>query len=230
MAEMAWRSLRAASRFLVRRLDLRVEGAESIPPSGPTIIAARHFHHLYDGCVILAQVPRPVLILVALDWVRSRPGRFVLERACRAVRWPVVLRRDGPTAVDHVDAARAFRRAARETISLLRAGRVVLVFPEGYPNVDPGFTPKPDEAAFLPFRPGVVRLATLAAEQGIRVPIVPAGFWYRRGNRWQVVLRFGEPLTLDQRSQEEDVLRQIETRVRCLSAPPPGEFRPGGTD
>jgi 1-acyl-sn-glycerol-3-phosphate acyltransferase len=223
MADMAWRSLRATSRILVqRKLDLCVEGTEMIPPRGPVIIAARHFHHLYDGCAMLATMPRPVHILVALDWVGSRPGRILMKKACDAASWPVVLRRDGATAVDDIKAARALRQATIDTMALLEDGRIILVFPEGYPNIDPGFTPKPDESAFLPFQPGVVRLASLAAQRGMRVPIVPAGFSYQRGNRWTVALRFGEPLTVEHRGQEAAILDEIEARVRSLSAPDPG--------
>jgi putative membrane protein len=220
MADMAWRSLRAASQAVVNlRLDLRVEGSELLPPAGPVLIAARHFHHLYDGCALLATVPRPLHVLVALDWVHNRAGRRLMERACRAAAWPVVLRRDGPTAVGPSAAATALRRASRETLALLEDGRVVVVFPEGYPNVDPGFTPKPDESAFLPFQPGFVHLATLAAERGLRVPIVPAGFAYERGSRWRVVLRFGEPCCVERRNQAEAIRREIEARVRSLSVP-----------
>lgn len=223
MADMAWRSLRAASRAIVRRgLDLRVEGAELVPRHGPAIIAARHFHHLYDGCAILAVTPRPVHILVALDWVPSRLGRIAMEGACNAASWPVVLRPGGPAAVDAHQAARAFRQAADASLALLSAGRLLLVFPEGYPTIDPGYTPKTDEAMFLPFEPGVVRLATLAAKRGLSVPIVPVGFAYRRGDRWQATLRFGEPLTLERRDQERSILCELETRVRELSARPPG--------
>jgi putative membrane protein len=222
MADMAWRSMRAASRVLVKRkLDLRVEGAAHLPPRGPVIIAARHFHHLYDGCAMLATVPRPVHILVGLDWVDSRPGRIVMEKACAAASWPVVLRRTDATPVDDLQAARALRRALNESLALLQAGHVLLVFPEAYPNIDPGFTPKHDESAFLPFQPGIVRLALLAAQRGMHVPIVPAGFSYQRGNRWDVTLRFGEPLTIEHRSQEAAILDEIETRVRSLSAPDP---------
>jgi putative membrane protein len=219
MSDLPWRSLRAVSKLVVgRKLDLRVEGMDNLPTSGSAIVAARHFHHFYDGCALLATVPRPLHILVALDWVRNRPGRLAMERACCAAAWPVVFRRDSETAVDETDAARALRRAAAATLDLLAAGRLVLIFPEGYPNIDPGFTRKTDEAAFLPFQPGFVRLAALAARRGLRVPIVPAGFSYRFDQRWQATLRFGEPVIVEHRSQEEAVLGEVESRVRCLSA------------
>ncbi|MEX2314824.1 MAG: carotenoid biosynthesis protein, partial [Thermomicrobiales bacterium] len=78
-----------------RGMDLRVEGAQSLPETGPVLIAARHFHHLNDGCAIIATAGRPVHILVALDWVKGGAGRTLMERACRMAGWPVVLRDDG---------------------------------------------------------------------------------------------------------------------------------------
>ena len=66
--------------------------------------------------------------------------------------------------------------ATRECVGLLRGGQVLLVFPEGYPNIDPSFTPKLDDGAFLPFEPGFLRFVALAEQDGItRVPIVPVG-------------------------------------------------------
>jgi putative membrane protein len=218
MSDMPWRSLRAASKLVVKRqVDLQVEGLEQIPASGPAIVAARHFHHLYDGAILLAVVPRPVHILVALDWVQNGAARVGMDKACRAASWPVVMRRDGQHEVEPGVVARTLRQAIRETMTLLEDGRVVLVFPEAFPNIDPGYTPKTDEAGFLPFRPGLVRMATLAAARGIRVPIVPAGFGYERGKKWRVKLGFGEPVWVERRGDEGEALRVIEGRVRELS-------------
>jgi 1-acyl-sn-glycerol-3-phosphate acyltransferase len=214
---MAWRALRGASKLVAsRRLDVHVEGAEFIPPIGPAIIAARHYHHLYDGCVLLATLPRPMHILVALDWASNPIDRFVMGRACRAADWPILLRTDGPTPPSAQDAAAALRVAARGTIDLLRDGRLVVVFPEAYPNIDPRYTPKPDESAFLPFHPGVVRFTAMAARLGFVVPIIPAGFSYEKGRRWRVSLRFGAPITVDREIDERVVLTDIEAQVRRL--------------
>ena len=223
MPDVAWRFLKTAGGVLLRRnVDLHVEGADLVPRKGPAIIAARHFHHLYDGCAILATIPRPVHILVGLDWVRNPAGRIVMERACKAAAWPMIYRQDGPSPRDDREATRALRHAMGDSLDLFRAGHILLVFPEGYPNIDPGYTPKADEDAFLPFQPGVVRLATLAAANGIHVPIVPAGFAYERSDRWRATLRFGEPLTIENRAQAPAALYDLERRVIALSHPASG--------
>ena len=52
-SRLAWVSLRAVCRAAMSGVDLRVEGLEHLPASGPAIIAARHYHHFYDGAALL---------------------------------------------------------------------------------------------------------------------------------------------------------------------------------
>lgn len=227
--DMTWRSMRAAGKLLVgRRLDLTVDGLENLPPAGPVIIAARHFHHLYDGCALLATVPRPLSILVALDWVKRPAGKRAMTALCRAADWPIVQRRDRVQANAQGIVARGLRAATEESLTLLGDGSVLVVFPEGYPNIDPGYTPKADRDAFLPFEPGFARLAAIAARRGMTVPVVPAGFAYLPGDRWRVHLAFGEPVTIHGRGAEAALVEATESAVRRLSAPP-AAWRVGAT-
>ncbi len=240
MPAMAWRSLRLLCRRAIdRNVDLLVEGLEHVPSEGPVVIAARHFHHLYDGCAIGLTVPRHVHVLVAMDWLTRPAGRALMARACRSARFPVVLRPAAATyrselrddlvrrAAYTEATARQLRRAVRESVKLLRDGHVLLVFPEGYPNVDPGFTPKPDDDAFLPFEPGFVRLVAMAQQDGTtRVPIVPTGLVYTRGARWNLTLRFDPPRWLEAGADRDLFLAEVETRVRALSNAPARKPRP----
>lgn len=226
LTPLARLAIRAWSRAIVaRRLELEVEGLEHIPPSGPALIACRHFHHLYDGCALLASAPRPLVPLVALDWVRGPCGRRLMEWACAAARWPVVLRADGligagAGAYRAEEARRYLRRGVADAIALLHAGHLLAIFPEGYPNIDPGFTPRRPGETSLPFRPGFARIAELAERGGHeRVPIVPAGMAYERGARWRVALRFGAPLLRADWLDRATLVRAVEKRVHDLSAP-----------
>lgn len=208
---------------VARDLDLTVEGLEHLPASGPVLIASRHYHHLYDGFALLARLPRSPHLLVGLDWVPSGFSRRLMETACHVARWPVVLRGDRPRfagarAHRESDARRYLRRALTLGASLLRDGELLVVFPEGYPNVDPVFTPKQGDDDFLPFRDGYLKIVELAQRRGSPpVAVIPAGFTYIRGTRWRVTLRLGPPDYLAGRDDTARLARAIEEQVRALS-------------
>ena len=225
--------IRAGAGFLsARRLDVTVEGRANVPETGPVLIVARHFHHLDDGAILLSALPRPAHLVVALDWARGRWVRRGMEWACAAARWPVVLRADGPALMDGTsayrpaDTGRYLRRALHDATTLLRAGRLLVIFPEAYPNVDPDVTMERREDDFLPFRPGFLTLAEVAQrDRRTRVAIVPAGFVYARARRgggareWRVTLRLEAPRYLDARADHATLARAIEDDVHALSAP-----------
>jgi len=197
--------------------SVRVEGLENIPPAGPVMLVARHFHHLLDGAVLVRYLPRPVHIVVGLDWAADANQRAWMERACRAVQWPIVLRprtlgeRAG-YARDEL--ARYLRTGVRDTVTLLRAGRVVVAFPEGYPNVDPTFARKSDNAAFLPFERGYERMIALAERDGkTRVAVVPLGFHYTRGQRWSITARIGPARFNPTNAEVEAAVHALSTEV-----------------
>jgi putative membrane protein len=167
------------------------------------VLAARHYHHLLDGAVIVRHLGRPVHIVVGLDWAGDTRQRRIMERACAWARYPVILRpatagTAGGYAADEV--RRYLRSGLRDATALLRDGRVVLVFPEGYPVVDPtasGATPRARDAdGMLPFAAGFRTIAAAAWRAGARdVAIVPVGLRYEpRGTRWRITARFGAPL------------------------------------
>lgn len=216
------RGLRTYARWWLPRhvADAAIEGLENLPQSGPVLIAARHYHHLIDGAVLLARLPRPVHIIVALDWVRNRSQRRRMERACRWARWPVIVRPPAArvsAAYRGRDGARVLRSGVRDALALLREGRVVVIFPEGYPAVDlpahAAGTPKRDDAGFLPFASGFRTIAARAArETATEVPIVPMGFGYTQTPAgWSVRARLGAPLPANA------AVATVERAVRDLS-------------
>ena len=211
-----------------RRLELRIEGLENVPETGAVMLAARHFHHFWDGAIFAATFSRPIHIVVGLDWAHG-PGRRAMAALCRAAGFPMVLRTDGARAgsgqVGANDARRYLRQATEETVTLLRTGELVIVFPEGYPTIDPHETRKPDRDQFLPFQAGFVHFVAQAQRDGrTRVPIVPVGLAYEpldlRESRWRVAVRFGEPILLAQNQDRSALVREIEARVQTLSSAP----------
>ncbi len=216
--------MRTLGRSIVAaRIDLRVEGRDRVPRRGACLIVARHFHHLYDGAALVAAIPRPVHVLVALDWVRGRPGRVAMEALCRAAGWPVVLRRDAFSenrasayrpAERRLYLVRAFAQAQR----LLGTGQVLAIFPEGYPAIDPVLRRK-DETAWLPFRAGFATIAERAVRAGTPLSLVPAGFRYEGAGRRRprVVLRFGAAIPVEPGFARNRIVDEAESAARELS-------------
>jgi 1-acyl-sn-glycerol-3-phosphate acyltransferase len=211
------------------RLELQVEGREHFPAQGPVLVAARHYHHLYDGCVLLAAAPRALRLVVALDWVSGPWGRRGMEALCGLAEWPVLLRTEMlhhyAGAFRPKDGQRYVRRGIRQAVRLLAEGQAVAIFPEAYPAVDPRPGPR-GGAEFLPFRSGFAVLAALASRRlQTPVPVLPAGLAYE-GRR--VRLAFGPPVLAATSGAESELVRRTECEVRCLSGGPSKSALSGG--
>jgi 1-acyl-sn-glycerol-3-phosphate acyltransferase len=213
-----------------RKIRLVVEGLENVPRTGPVLIAARHFHHLYDGCILMKAIPRRLHIFVALDWVRKRWLRSFMEVACYIVDWPIVLRSEqlhassaqhskSPSRAYTLDDARIYiRHAMKDSVRILRDGEALVVFPEAYPDIDPRNTPRVENHASLPFRQGFARLVEMVEkDEHTRVAIVPAGLSYVQNGRWNVTLRFGPALSRSDYIDATHLVQDVEKRVRELS-------------
>jgi 1-acyl-sn-glycerol-3-phosphate acyltransferase len=211
------------------RLQLEVKGLPHIPKHGPVLLVVRHYHHLFDGVALLLSIPRPIHILMTLDWVRSGYVHQLMKLATTMARWPVVLRRDALRALDNsgrgqknaftnADIKRYQRRALRDSVELLRQERVLVLFPEGYPGIDPHYTPKTRPEEFLSFRSGFATIAAAAEKRlGARVPIVPSGLCYTKDSRWTAPLNIGEAFYLEDFASRQLLVRYTEQRVAELS-------------
>jgi uncharacterized membrane protein len=213
-----------------RKVKLEVEGLENVPRTGPVLIVARHFHHLYDGCVLMRAVPRRLHIFVALDWVQKRWLRSVMEWACTMADWPIVLRAEQlseNTAQHSKTASSAYsfketllylRHATEDSLRLLRNGEVLVVFPEAYPDIEPHSATMDETRTLLPFRPGFARLVEMAErDERTKIAIVPAGLSYVQNGRWHVTLRFGPALSRSNYNDNVHLVQDVEKRVRELS-------------
>jgi 1-acyl-sn-glycerol-3-phosphate acyltransferase len=223
------KSMRLIARGLAaRRLETVASGLEHIPAHGPTLIAARHYHHLFDGLALFAAIPRPIHIVVTLDWAQNKPTKIFFAAINRLARWPTLLRGDAllrrvdgrQSLFSESDVLRYQREAMRQSVDLLVEGRLLVIFPEGYPNIDPVYTPKTALDEFLPFKPGFLTIAA-AVEKRLRrsLPIVPAGFHYERGKSWVAHVTFGAPLHRRDFLSGRLLLADVERRVKGLSSP-----------
>lgn len=210
---------------LVRYMNLRVEGVANLPKRSAALIAARHYHHAYDGSALVMGLPRQPHLFVAIDWAESAFQRRVMEAACRLAEWPAAIRTESFACDEAVGAfeRREAQRYVREAISfgakLLARGEWLALFPEGFPTIDPAGSRKTHDDEYLPFRPGLLAIATQAERLGAPpVPIVPAGLAYApAGTRTNVTLRLGEPLYFRSGERRAPFLAELRERVRELS-------------
>lgn len=134
-------------RFLHERYwRVEVTGARNVPPDGPVVLVSNHSGAVpFDGAMICTTVETHC----------NRPLRFLYDRFVEML---------GPVAAFYrkVGGVVAERDAALE---LLRAGEMVLLFPEGVPGVAKPFA---DRYRLRPFSAGFARLAL-----SLDVPVVP---------------------------------------------------------
>jgi 1-acyl-sn-glycerol-3-phosphate acyltransferase len=170
--------------FNIAFFKRRWRNVDAIPAEGPAIVAANHVS--YVDPVILAhfvwgaaRVPRylakaSLFKIPVVGWVLAKSGQIPVERGSR-------------------DAATSLEAAAEA----LRAGEVVVVYPEGTVTRDPDFWP-------MSAKTGLARLALLVPE----VKVIPVGQWgaqnavdvyhkrYRPFPRKTVTISAGPPVDL----------------------------------
>lgn len=224
---MSHLTIRKGSKLLLKKhVSYQVRGLEHVPGHGSVLFVARHYHHLYDGCLLLSLVPRTLHILIALDWIQRPFQRVLMETACALARWPVVLRGERLRADAHLpesayqasEQRRYLRRATELSIQLLRRGEALVIFPEAYPVLDPAPSSRDEHQEFLPFRAGFERLISLAERDGwTQVAVVPVGLHYLHQKHWKAIVRFGQALFLRDFPNARLLMQAVEQQVQALS-------------
>ena len=205
---LAYRFVRAMIRLLLwlfyRRID--VVGRERIPESGGVIIAANHHSSLVDAMLIIATVPRAVTVLANAPLFRHP----LIGPPLRMIGAVPVHRR-----AEAGDDPRKNEEMFASAIAALRAGRVILIFPEGRTQPQP---------ILLPLRTGAARLA-LGAERApggaSRVTLLPVGMVFHDPGTFRsasVQITIGTPvatpdLVASHRDPPEDAVRAITSRL-----------------
>jgi 1-acyl-sn-glycerol-3-phosphate acyltransferase len=157
-----------------RRWDLHVHGSEHVPSTGPVILAPNHVGW-FDGPLLVAVAPRPVHAMVKMEEFVGKSGRLLAGV--------------GQIPLDrfNVDVG-----AVKSAVRLLRADRVVAIYPEGARGAgDAQFVKR--GWAYLAMVTGapVVPVATF----GTRLPGESVDSRPPAGRRLDVF--FGEPVPVD---------------------------------
>jgi 1-acyl-sn-glycerol-3-phosphate acyltransferase len=123
---------------------LRLRGRERLPQHGGYVLAPSH---------------RSMMDIPFAGWLTRRRLRYMGKQSLfdvPALGWLFTILGGFPVQRDGTD-----RRALRESIAMLRAGEILLVYPEGTRQHGPKIQPLQPGAAYLALRAGV--------------PIVPVG-------------------------------------------------------
>jgi cytidylate kinase len=174
-------------RFLVRLLArtylagglLRVSGLEHVPRSGPLVVCANHASTV-DPPLVPAFLPRPDSWSMAKAELLTRPGfgAWVLRHYHA---FPVVR---------HTPDRRALRRAAE----ILRAGGVLVLYPEGT---------RVESGGLREAEPGAGFIARTTGAPVLPVTLTGTRECFPKGNRMprrvRVEIRYGPPLRIRER-------------------------------
>jgi len=174
-----WRLGGALARMFLRGAGIPfvVRGAERIPP-GPVVVTPNHTSYL-DAVVLVAALSPRVYAFVAKREFESNPLMRVLLEGFGAV---FVERFDVQKSAEHAD----------QLVAAARAGRSLVIFPEGTLTRNTGL---------MPFRAGAFQAAAQAgvpvlpvALRGVR-SVLRDGTWYAR--RAPVAVTIGEAVAPD---------------------------------
>lgn len=139
------RIMRPSFRAMFRLLGkVKLQGFEHIPEQGAYVVAINHIS-LFEVPFMAAFWPRPMEIIGAAD-VWRRPGQSLIARLYYGIK---------------VNRSAFDRRVFQETMKVLRAGRPLMIAPEGGRTHDPGL---------VRGKPGIAYIVDKA-----RVPVIPVG-------------------------------------------------------
>lgn len=185
---------RVAGRVLAFTLaDVRVSGLDRVPRRGPLLIVCNHLNNV-DPILLASYFPRPVYALTKVE-LTSIPVIGTLADWYGAI----------PVRRGEFD-----RGAIEASLAHLRAGKAVLVFPEGTRSKTGALQEPKAGLSLLASRSGapILPVAVYGSEKARGLPIV----WEHP----RITIRLGEPVSLPiqrgrhgHRAFTHDVMRRI---------------------
>ncbi len=179
---------------LYRKYKVIVTGQEHVPPSGPVILASRHFHGDFDLSLMLSIIHRRIFFLGATDFlkegVQMRVVRLVYEKM-------------GAVPINRPDSifqkpSTGLIAAYKSIVRLLMLGQAVMIFPEGWPNIDSHWTRKTEQDDVIEVKAGLFHFIDyVQKKKGVLVPIVPIGVRYTKEGRQNLIfVNIGTPFNI----------------------------------
>ncbi|KAG6334586.1 hypothetical protein ID866_4496 [Astraeus odoratus] len=165
--------------------EVRVVGAENVPPNGPIIVTATHHNMILDPCILSSYFPYRRILNY---W--SKASLF----NNRALAY--ILYSSGNIPVDRKSKDRQV--LFRGTFDALARGEAVALFPEGTSYTEPRIMQVKDGAAWA-----ALEYTKWAANNGVEdqeVKIIPASIVYTNKSKYRsdVIMEFGPPISMDE--------------------------------
>jgi 1-acyl-sn-glycerol-3-phosphate acyltransferase len=189
---------RAVLRPLLRlRFRPLVSGSEQVPAAGPVLLASNHLSAL-DTILIPSFSPRKVQFLAKASLFEGRLGHWFFTSI-------------GAIPV-HREAGSAAQAALESGTSVLAAGQVFAVFPEGSRSRDGRLYRGRSGAAFMALETGatVVPVGLIGTDRSHRDPAT--------GRAARMEIRFGAPVQLDDLADLPAGRARREATERIMSA------------
>ncbi|MET0270783.1 MAG: lysophospholipid acyltransferase family protein [Sphingomonas sp.] len=161
-------------------------------PDGPVLYAAKH-QAMFETFELLALLDGPAIVLK--------------QELIDVPLWGQVVANYGVIPVDRDGAAGALRTMLAAARKAVKAGRPLLIFPEGT-RVPPGEAP--------PLRPGFAGLYRIAGLPVVPIAIDSGRAWPRRGPKraGTITFRFGEPIPPG--LQREEIEARVHAAINVL--------------
>jgi 1-acyl-sn-glycerol-3-phosphate acyltransferase len=207
MKEYKWfyETCRVIARLIVPLLiRLRVAGVQNVPKTGPVILVSNHLNWT-DIPMIGLRVMRRTHFMAKSELFQKAP-----------LKWLVIGLGAFPVRRGEPD-----RQAIKQAEEVLKAGQVLVIFPEG------------TRSRKRVMKEGLAGVALIALRSG--APIVPVGIygserfkpWHIWPFRTRITLTYGEPFTLTRegRRGHTDLQGQLEIIMRRIAALLPPQYR-----
>ncbi len=185
----------------ILKLYFEVRGAENLPKDGGAFIIAAKHQSAYETFKLRLLFDDPAIILK--------------RELLRIPLWGWYLKKSGVIAIDRSNAKTALRSLTRGAVQMKKAGRPIVIFPQGT-------RVGPDESAKdKPYKAGIHRI-----QAATDLPIIPMAlnsglFWPRNGwlkSSGTVVFEFLKPIKAGKDNKELNAYleKKIETASQAL--------------
>lgn len=170
-------------------IHIRIEGER---PEGLALYVAKH---------------QATFETLELQWMLDGPAMVIKQEAADLPAWGYAARRYGALVVDRAGSATALRGMLRAAAEARRAGRSILIFPEGT-RVPPGEQP--------PIKSGFAGLYQLLKMPTVAIACDSGLLWPRRGPKraGTITFRFGE--VIPPGLPRDEVERLVHAQINAL--------------